>query len=786
MIHFDIEQFDHSLIICPDASKRSILEDLYKEKRIADLKFMSLSEYRKKYYFDYDFKAIRYLNETHGLSISNAKEILDRLYLAEDGRIYHNEKLGRLVSYKKELYEKGLLIYDPFFLPSIRDRKVFVIGYGQLLEEDARIINGTIIPYEKKEKKYQISCFEEIEEEVLYLYDAISDLLENGEDINHIHVMNATDDYRSYFKRFNEYYGFLIDLKDDDVLSGTALANEFLDMIDTYSKEEIYEYLKEKGEIGQKLIDIINRYPEYDLKDVKTFLIEDLNKGKIRRLEYRNVVSCDDLYTSYEEGDHVFLIGFNDGFPVLKRDTDYITDSIAPLVNVSDCETKNALIRRNVRAYLSNIDHLYISYSKKSPFNTYEFSNLYFESEYEKIIPQKDPDHSKLYNRLKCGYLLDHFYRYNEVDEDLGALYRNHSDIPYGNYDNRFKGLSEDQIDQISKIRLSYSSMDKFYKCAFAYYIENILGLNNFEDTFYTLIGTLCHEVLKDLYRDKDFDFERSWKYNFEKLKDSDPGFSTGKDLFFVEKVKEELRKDVEIIEKQKASMNLDKQICENDFHISVDEKLEFKGFIDKVMYYEGKDEVVADVVDYKTGNSAKIKKKLIPYGLCLQLPSYMYLLKKDNPFEKPIRFGGFYLQHLINSDLNFDEEKDRDQIKEESMKLEGFTTADIDRITFIDQSIDEGRSKNIKGLRFKNDGTYYANSPIVSDEEIDEMTGTVEGLIEKAKERIFEGDFKIDPKEIDGVNESCGYCPYRFLCYVRYRDLVSISTKEKDDGTVD
>ena len=126
------------------------------------------------------------------------------------------------------------------------------------------------------------------------------------------------------------------------------------------------------------------------------------------------------------------------------------------------------------------------------------------------------------------------------------------------------------------------------------------------------------------------------------------------------------------------------------------------------------------------------------------------------------------------------------DQIKEESMKLEGFTTADINRITFIDQSIDEGRSRNIKGLRFKNDGTYYAGSPVVSDEQIDEMTDRVEELIEKAEERIFQGDFKIDPKEIDGVNESCGYCPYRFLCYMRYRDLVSISTKEKDNGTMD
>ena len=76
----------------------------------------------------------------------------------------------------------------------------------------------------------------------------------------------------------------------------------------------------------------------------------------------------------------------------------------------------------------------------------------------------------------------------------------------------------------------------------------------------------------------------------------------------------------------------------------------------------------------------------------------------------------------------------------------------------------------------------YFFFSGEFSDADMEEMIRLTDELIRKAGERIKKGDFAIDPKEIDGVNESCRYCPYFALCYMRYSDLKVISTKEVDE----
>ena len=778
----DLSRLDHSLVICPDSYRKQILKRLYEERKICDVKFMDRSTYFRKYYFDYDFKAVKFLRDEYGLSIANAKEILDHLYPIDPGKEYKNEKLNLLREYRKRLDEEDLLIYDPSFPDLLKDRNVIVMGYGDLLPEQKRIIDGEIVSFEEKEKKYTVSVFEQIEDETAHLYDSICDLLDEGIDINRIHVLNASPDYESYFRRYNTYYHFSIAVDEKDTLISTKEAADFLSKISECSKQDLYEQLRDRDPVCDKLIGIINAYPEEDLNDVRDFIISDLENTKIGNVNYRNIVSCEDLFAPFAEDDHVFLIGFNDSFPAFAKDNDFIPDSLCEELGLSDCRMKNALMRKNVRAYLSGICDLKISYCEKSPFSRYEFSNLFFQDEYEKIKGETAVTYSDGRNRSYYASLLDQFYRYNSVNEDLAALCSTYGDIGYLEYDNRFNGLNQKQLEQIPPIRLSYSTMDRFWRCSFAYYIENILGLNEYEDTFYTLIGTLCHEVLKDLFREQDFDFERSWNRQLTKLSEKDPILEKQKESFFVSKVKEELKEDIAVILKPKSMTKLDDQICEQGFMIDVDDGLVFKGYIDKVMYHKSEDEVIADVVDYKTGNSARIQKKLMPYGLCLQLPSYMYLLSKNNPFNKPIRFGGFYLQHLINTQLNFDEEKDAGQIKEESMKLEGFTSDDLSRLEYTDNSIEDGTSKIIRGLRLKNDGSFYGNAPVLSDADMEEMIRLTDELIRKAGERIKKGDFAIDPKEIDGINESCRYCPYFALCYMRYSDLKVISTKEVDE----
>ena len=52
---------DNLLIITTTSYKKSILKYLENNKLILNIKFMSMNEYLKNYFFDYDNKTINYL-----------------------------------------------------------------------------------------------------------------------------------------------------------------------------------------------------------------------------------------------------------------------------------------------------------------------------------------------------------------------------------------------------------------------------------------------------------------------------------------------------------------------------------------------------------------------------------------------------------------------------------------------------------------------------------------------------------------------------------------------------
>ncbi|MCR4634484.1 MAG: PD-(D/E)XK nuclease family protein [Erysipelotrichaceae bacterium] len=774
---------DHSLILCPDETKEDLLKRMYEEKLLCDVKFMSLNEYRKKKCFDYDNKALRYLKDHYGMTVNNAREILEAMSFVDVNKTYEVEKLDRLVFYRKKLEEEGLLIFDPLFEGSLKDRKVYVLGYGKLNKEDERLIKGEVIAYEKKVKTYEVFEYEQIEEEVIALYERIQDLIfSEGVDINKIYVLGANEDHFPLFRRFNDAYPFTVEVLKKDSLYGTKAGKDFLDRIMTMDKKELYDLLSEKeNEVSGKLISLINRYPEDELADVKDLIEEDLKHTKISAGLQRDLVRCVGLYHRFEDDDHVFLLGFNDAFPVMKKDTDYLTDSLSKVLDLSLTEEKNALIRENVSSYLSGIGDLHISYSRKTPFKQYEISSLFEKEEYI-IKKEKAVSTSYKTDLALLSYCLDEVYRYGTLDERLSPLYKTVDPKEYRSYDNRFSGLRKEQTDGIGKVVLSFSSMDTFYKCSFAYYLKNILRIDSYDDTFYTKTGALCHDVLKDLFTEKAFDFEVSWRENLKKLQDAGKGFESEKESYFLSRFKEELKKDVEILKMQKSYSHLDQTMCENEFFVWNDERIGFKGYIDKVMYKELEDEVIIDVIDYKTGNTVSIKESLMEFGLSMQLPSYMYLLKHSGIFDKKLSYGGFYLQHLINNDLKYDEKKSAEEIKEESMKLEGYTTDDQSRLSYCDESFYDGSSKIIKGLRLKKDGGFDARSKVISDSRIDELIALTEEKIANAGKAILNGEFAIDPKEIDGNNESCRFCPYAGICYKRYRDVKHLSSETEQE----
>lgn len=726
---------DNMLLICPRDIKEKILAN---NKSLVDISFMTLEEYKKRYYFDYDYHTVKYLMDTYGYTLNNAKEIIESLYFVED-KNYPNNKLNDLVKIKKELLDKNLLILDPLFNKHNKD--TFAYGYGDIRLNDAKVLKGTII-----DKHYNIYEFDTIESELEYVYESIFELLENGIDINNIYIV-ADNEYENYFKRYNSYYDFKVNYPSDNSLYGTEAAKKFLEDIKLKGRETIYNELTNKD-----LVNILNKY--LDLNEAYDFIVEDLKHIKLNK-KYKDVVQVVSNNYLFSDFDYVFYLGFNDKVLAYKKDNEYLDNEMCHLLGIDDTNDKNRIIKENLICNLSNIKNLYLSYSKNSPFNKYERQMLFSDVNY--ISYTNKYLHSDKSNRNRYGELLDNLDKYGEHNDDLDSMYSTYDRNNYGDYDNSYKSFDVGK----EVVELSYSSMQSYYECAFKYYLDNILRPDDSDATFFTTIGTIAHNVLQEMVLDNTKDFDELW--------DNQVTFTSAKELYFNKKIKEEIREDFNIILKQKELSYFDDVECEKRIKLKLRDNIFFKGFIDKIL--KCKDNLC--IVDYKTGNT-KIEDKYFEFGLNLQLPSYLYLLQED-----PSKIIGFYLQHLVAPKYVYDEKKDIGTQKNEDMKLTGFTSSDISRINILEDL--DGKSNVVSKLAITKNGELSKNSKVISDEDMKDMIKLVEDKILEASTSILNNDFSINPKVIDNKNVSCTYCRYKDICYKRIKDYVYYETKKEE-----
>lgn len=726
---------DNMLLICPSDIKEKILAN---NKSLVDISFMTLEEYKKRYYFDYDYHTVKYLMDTYGYTLNNAKEIIESLYFVED-KDYPNNKLNHLVKIKKELLDKNLLILDPLFNKHNKDTIVY--GYGDIRLNDAKVLKGTIA-----DKHYDIYEFDTIESELEYVYESIFELLENGIDINNIYIV-ASNEYENYFKRYNSYYDFKVNYPSENSLYGTEVAKKFLEDIKLKDRKTIYNELTNKD-----LVNILNKY--LDLNEAYDFIVEDLKHIKLNK-KYKDVVQVVSNNYLFSGFDYVFYLGFNDKVPAYKKDNEYLDNEMCRLLGIDDTNDKNRIIKENLICNLSNIKNLMLSYSKNSPFNKYERQMLFSDVNY--ITYTNKYLHSDKSNRNRYGEMLDNLDKYGEHNDDLDSMYSTYDRNNYGDYDNGYKNFNVGK----ETVELSYSSMQSYYECAFKYYLDNILRPDDSDITFFNTIGTIAHNVLQEMVLDNTKDFDELW--------DNQVTFTSAKELYFNKKIKEEIREDFNIILNQKELSYFDDVECEKRIKLKLRDNIFFKGFIDKIL--KCKDNVC--IVDYKTGNT-KIEDKYFEFGLNLQLPSYLYLLQED-----PSKIIGFYLQHLVAPKYVYDEKKDIETQKNEDMKLSGFTSNDISRINILEDL--DGKSSVVSKLAITKNGDLSKNSKVISDQDMKDMIKLVEDKILEASTSILNNDFSINPKVIDNKNVSCIYCPYKDICYKRINDYVYYETKKEE-----
>ena len=767
------------IIITTEENKKSILRKNSSQHIFYHLKFYTFQDLKKKLFFDYDFHALLFIMNHYHVSLSIAKMYLENLYFLDE---LDDEKIVFLNHLKKELEEQGLLIFSPTFRSFLKNKRIIVCGYPFLTKEQKRILEqmNCEIEYQKFEEKcYQPLIYEakNIDEEVEFVVVEIAKLLEKGISIDKIKII-ASSDYDNVLNRYLSLFHFPFNRLNNHSFYSTLIAQEFLAHYEEYSLEENLMHLSERYQNVGELIQIINRSAMIqDQKNRKLFIIDDLKKAKVKENVYDQALEIVNEQTSFSDDDYVFWLGFQIGsYPKIKKDTDYLPDSIKEKLGIDTTLDYNFYEREMILQKIHSIQNLIITYKLSGPNGACYPSNLIEEMAtfVKPVLLDDSISYSKLYSEIKYAEALDDLYKFNLIGDSL-AMYQNCMEIPYMKYDNQFTGLSKNLIMKKldHELTLSYTNLEMYQECAFRYYISKILRLDIFQESFKTILGSIMHHIL-ELGITKDIDIPVEMM-KFVKEKEY---VLNAKELFYLEEFSKELTNVLSIIRDQQRHSQLKKYLFENEFFVYKDRddfNITFKGNIDKVMYEEINGKEVLAVVDYKTGNT-NITLKNLDYGLNIQLPIYLYLLKKSDRFQNA-SIAGFYIQKVLAKKENIQFQKNYQEILKNRLRLQGFTNHDEYLMEMIDDEYQEG--KILANVQFKKNGELSSKSKVLTNEEMNEIIFKVDEIIDRVIDSILNAQFMINPKVIEGKNVSCTYCRFRDLCYCQKRDEVVLGGED-------
>lgn len=768
---------DNTIYIVSDETKKQMLRN---NKEVLKIKFYTKDSFIKKLLFNYDEKTINYIMENYNYNYINSKIILENmLYLKLDFE-FKNDKILFLLKLYNELLDKKLLLIDDNFNNFSKNFNIVVKNYNYIdsileysLNQYDRYNIDIKLEHNNSIKEYLE--FENYDDEVNYCFEEISLLIDKKISLKNIKIVIPDDKYLYYINKYSLLFGIKFPTK--LMLNTTKEAIKFLELIKANTSfENSINYLKEEGydkNVLNKIIQIINIYYNYNLDTKKLY---DRFKYHFKtnindEIKYDNqleIINLDNYVPNSDE--YIFILGFNEGkYPKSKKDDDYFSNNEKEQIGINTADEIYNLELECIYNKILNIKNVFISYPKNYK-NEVLYSHSFFDKENFKLKEKeiKNYTYSKKSSILYLASYYDDYYKYNIITSKLIQLH-NSFNILYNIYDNKFNKLSVNQIETLKNktMYLSYTKIDTFYKCRFAYYLKYILKIDKFETNFSANIGNLYHEVLKNYYND-NFDIEQEINDFINNI------VFNKQEIILLKKIIEILKETIEILTEEELEINYNDKKTEFKYEIKIDELTTFVGIIDKIYSNEENDVVI---VDYKTGKN-NIDYKNIKYGLDLQLFVYIYLLKKSEN-NSNLNIVGFYLQYLMDFDYNYNDSKTKKIRNFDSMKLCGYSIDDVEKLEQFDNSLE--KSKIIKGMKLKKDGQFYSNCKILSKDLIDDSVEIVQNHINFANEKIRAAEFDIDPKKNNSKNVSCTYCEFKDVCFVTYNDLIDLDILKEE-----
>ena len=758
-------QIKEGLIIAPNYIKKEILKKLSKEKKLINIKIMNKKEFIQNYYGKSKKEALYFIMQKYNLNYEVAKNYLDNIFI--------NSKT--IKPYFDILKKENLIETNPYFKNNLKNIKV--IGYSDIdpyILKDLNKYNLQIINQKSGTLEPIVHEFVSQTDEITYVaIDIIKKIKEEKVNINDIYISGITEEYKSELIRIFNLFKVPFSFNKKNSLYSAPIVQTFIKNIKkTKDINKSLEHIP-SAELKNQIIDIINTLSFPQIDNISLEIIENSLKNiTVSNAEIKNAIKIIDINEITDKTKHYYILGLNQTvIPHIYKDDDIILDKEKESLGLLTSLQKNEIEKENLKYIIKTFPNLTLSYKQKDTFNTYypssiiEKLNLKIEKE-----NQITYNYSNDYNKLKLGMMLDNYCNYNEKSDLLNSLYSTYPNIPYNEYSNKYTKISPQNLKEYinNNLTLSYTSLNNYALCPFKFYIKHILKLEPYEDTFPLLIGNLFHHVLSKIY-DEKFNLEKEY-YGYLKDKSLTP-----KEEFYIEKLYETLKEDINIIKWQESKSQYNKHLTEKQIEIdkSKDIKITFKGIIDKINYHE-ENQINVIIIDYKTGNvSATLDN--INYGLNMQLPTYIYLVQKG--LGKNYQVNGFYLQQVLTE--NQLDSKDSKKDTKDSLKLKGYTVNDESIIEKIDETYQN--SLIINALKTTQKG-FYAYSKIIDKEEIKKLEEITEDNINKTIDNILNTNFNVTPKRIDNKNISCEFCPFKDICYYKEEDIKDLkNTKFKD-----
>lgn len=744
-----------ALIICSNEKKELLLKEIEKKKKLFNIKFMTLNEFKDEYFYKYNVSIYPYMMEKYNISFATCKEYLENMYFIDINKEYDSPKIELLRQIKKDLTDNNHLIFNNRFDKFLKRKKIFV-DYTILDPYMIKIFekyNADFITENQNEKVLEVYSYNDIEEEVNNVILKIIELINNNVSINNIYITNIDKEYYYILKKLFKLYNIPLELNENISINSSKFVQEY------FSLKKIPDLTEENKDIVKTFTNLLNKYVEIEeSKYYKTIIKEELKTTYIKNKKYKESIKVKDFDTlEIDDNSYLFVLGFNEGvLPKLVKDEDFLSDSDKKKLGIITSEEMNTLKRKATYDKLTKIKNIHISYKHHGFSNEMYKSSMIEDYNMKELIDIKESyTNSDNYNIRKECIMLDNYNKYKEENKNLKKLLNTYNKKRYNTYNHLFSGINKERLNEL---KLSYTSLNTYNLCPFSYYIKYILKADPFEDTFEAFVGNLYHYIFSVCY-EENFNFEESFNNYIEKR------VLTPKEKFLLKRLKKELIMIIEGLKEQKMYTDFKESFYERTIELKVSDNITFKGIIDKLMYYKNMNDTYYAVIDYKTG-SFPTSLNNMKYGLDMQLAIYIYLIEKSNIFENPI-FAGAYFQKTLIGNIKKNGKKLKDVILD-SLKLRGYSTDDEIILSSFDHEYT--KSKIISGMSVTDKGfSRYAKT--LDSESVFNIVKYTDKIIKETATNIQKNRFTIAPKVIGTEEKACKNCKFKDLCFKDIND---------------